>query len=50
MTVRGSRAHLAALLDLEGPAWGRVIPAIQAGVSGGMRAGIVLRRAIPGRR
>lgn len=50
VTVRGSRAYLAALLDIEGPALGRVVPAIQAGVSGGVRAGLVLRRAIPGRR
>lgn len=50
VTVRGSRVHLAALLDVEGPALGRVVPAIQAGVSGGVRAGLVLRRAIPGRR
>lgn len=50
VTVRGSRAHLAALVDVEGPAVGRVVLAIQAGVSGGVRAGVVLRRAIPGRR
>ena len=50
VTVRGSNVHLAALLDVEGPALGPILPAIQAGVSGGVRAGLVLRRAMPGRR
>jgi hypothetical protein len=47
---RGSATYLAALFDLEGPELFGMLPAIQAGVSGGVRAGLVLRRAIRGRR
>lgn len=47
---RGSTTYLAALLDLEGPAIFGMLPALQAGVSGGVRGGLILRRAIGGRR
>jgi len=42
--------YLAAVLDLEAPSVGGIVPALEVGVSGGVRAGIVLRRAIRGRR
>jgi hypothetical protein len=42
--------YLAAVLDLEGPAMRGVIPAMQVGLSGGVRAGVILRRAMKGRR
>ena len=44
------RTWLVALLDLEGPKWKRVIPALQLGVGGGYRAGLVLRAARGDRR
>lgn len=44
------QTYLAALLDLEGPEWAGLLPALQVGVSGGWRAGFVVRRAIKGRR
>lgn len=44
------QTYLAAIVDLEGPAIGGVMPALQAGVGGGVRAGVVLRRAMRGRR
>ena len=44
------QTYLAAVLDLEGPPVLGFLPALQAGVSGGARAGLVLRRAIAGRR
>lgn len=47
---RRAALHLVALLDVEGPAVGGVVPALQAGVGGGLRGGVILRRAIPGRR
>lgn len=49
ITVR-HRAWLAAVVDLEGPALGAVVPAVQIGLGGGLRAGVVLRRAMEGRR
>jgi len=49
VTVR-DRAYLAALLDLEGPATRGIVPAVQLGVGGGLRAGLVIRRAMTGRR
>lgn len=49
ITVR-HRAWLAAVIDLEGPVMGPVVPAAQIGVGGGLRAGMVLRRAMEGRR
>jgi hypothetical protein len=42
--------YLAAVLDVEGPPLGGVLPAVQMGVGGGVREGIVLRRAMRGRR
>lgn len=47
---RGSTTYLAALVDLEGPALLGMIPALQVGASGGLRGGLILRRAIRGRR
>lgn len=47
---RGSITYLAALLELEGPETLGVLPAIQVGASGGLRGGLILRRAIRGRR
>jgi len=39
------RVVLVALLGVEGPRAGRVVPAIEAGFAGGLRVGVVLRRA-----
>jgi hypothetical protein len=50
LSYRGSSTYLAALLDLEGPEGRGLLPAIQIGVSGGVRAGVILRRATRGRR
>lgn len=47
---RGSTTYLAALVDLEGPAMLGMLPALQVGASGGLRGGLILRRAIRGRR
>lgn len=47
---RGSTTYLAALFDLEGPEILGMLPALQVGVSGGIRGGFVLRRAIRNRR
>ena len=44
------RTHLAAIADVEGPETRGWLPALQVGVSGGVRAGVALRRAIKGRR
>lgn len=44
------QTYLAAIMDLEGPEIHGFMPALQAGVSGGVRAGLILRRAIAGRR
>jgi hypothetical protein len=49
VTVR-HRAYLAAIVDLEGPPTGGILPALQVGVGGGLRAGIIVRRAMQGRR
>jgi hypothetical protein len=43
-------AYLAAIADLEGPETHGVLPALQVGLSGGLRAGVILRRAVKGRR
>lgn len=49
-----SRAYLLAYLGLEGPLRaGRMpgwVPAVEVGLGGGARIGIILRRGIPGRR
>ena len=50
VSYRGATTYLAALIDLEGPEVRGVLPAVQMGVSGGVRAAIVLRRALRGRR
>lgn len=42
--------YLAGVLDIEGPAIRGMLPALEVGVSGGVRAGIMLRRAAAGRR
>jgi hypothetical protein len=42
--------YLAAVLDLEGPETRGFLPAIQVGLSGGVRGAIILRRAVPQRR
>lgn len=42
--------YLAAIIDLEGPEVAGLMPAVQAGVSGGARAALILRRAVRGRR
>lgn len=44
------RTFLTAIVDLEGPEKGGVLPALQIGLSGGFRAAVILRRAVPGRR
>lgn len=44
------RTYLAVVADLEGPEMRGWLPAFQVGLSGGFRAGIGVRRAIPGRR
>jgi hypothetical protein len=50
LSYRRSRTYLAAIVDLEGPALRGLVPALQVGVSGGVRAGVALRRAVAGRR
>ena len=50
LSYRRSRTYLAVIADVEGPAVRGLVPAIQVGVSGGLRAGLILRRAVPGRR
>jgi hypothetical protein len=42
--------YLAAVFDLEGPETRGFLPALQVGLSGGVRGALVLRRAIPQRR
>lgn len=44
------RAVLVGTLGIEGPAGAGVVPAVEIGFGGGARVGIVLRRAIAGRR
>ena len=48
--LRGWREYLTVVADVEGPARGPVIPALQVGLGGGARVGLVLRRAIQLRR
>lgn len=45
-----SRTSLLLLLGVEGPARGRLAPAIEFGFGGGFRAGAALRQAFPRRR
>ena len=44
------RGVLVGVLGVEGPAAGRLVPAIEIGFGGGLRVGLVIRRAMPGRR
>ena len=44
------RAVLVGVLGVEGPQSGAIVPAIEVGFGGGLRVGIALRRAMPGRR
>lgn len=44
------RAVIVGVLGVEGPALGAVIPAFEVGFGGGTRIGVVVRRAVPGRR
>ena len=44
------RAVLVGVLGVEGPQSGAIVPAIEVGFGGGFRAGVLLRRAMPGRR
>jgi hypothetical protein len=52
--VGGSRAYLLVFLGIEGPLRNRAspgwVPALEVGLGGGGRVGVVLRRGIPGRR
>lgn len=48
--LRGWREYLAVVAELEGSSRGPILPALQVGIGGGARVGIVLRRAIPLRR
>lgn len=45
-----SRAYIVLMGGVEGPAIGRVAPAIEAGLGGSFRVGVILRQAFPGRR
>jgi hypothetical protein len=44
------RAVLVGVLGIEGPQRGAIVPAIEVGFGGGLRVGVAVRRAIPGRR
>jgi len=44
------RAVLVGVLGIEGPATNGVVPAVEIGFGGGVRVGVALRRAMPGRR
>jgi hypothetical protein len=44
------RALIVVVVDLEGPRIGGVAPAFQVGLGGGVRAGVIVRGADPGRR
>ena len=44
------RAVLVGVLGVEGPQRGAIVPAIEVGFGGGLRVGIAVRRAMPGRR
>jgi hypothetical protein len=45
-----TRGYLVVVTDLEGPPVGSIVPALQMGLGGGFRAGIVLRGYHSGRR
>lgn len=44
------RAVLIGALGIEGPASGNIVPAVEVGFGGGARLGVVIRRAMAGRR
>jgi hypothetical protein len=44
------RAVLVGVLGVEGPVLRSIVPAIEVGFGGGTRVGVVVRRAMPGRR
>ena len=44
------RAVLVGALGVEGPQRGAIVPAIEVGFGGGLRVGVAVRRAMPGRR
>jgi len=44
------RGVLVGALGIEGPASGRIVPALEVGFGGGARVGVVVRRAMRGRR
>jgi hypothetical protein len=44
------RTYIALVADVEAPETHGVLPALQVGVSGGWRAGLLLRRAVRARR
>lgn len=46
----GARNALMLLAGMEGPARRGFAPAVELGLGGGFRAGVILRRAVPGRR
>ena len=50
LSYRRSTTYLAAIADIEGSEMRGLLPALQVGVSGGVRAGIILRRAVARRR
>lgn len=45
-----SRAYIVLMGGVEGPAIGRIAPAIEAGLGGSFRVGVILRQAFPRRR
>lgn len=45
-----TREYLVVVTDLEGPSIGAIVPALQLGLGGGFRAGVVLRGYHSGRR
>ena len=46
----GWRGVLIALIGVEGPRWGGVVPFVEAGYGGGTRVGVGVRRAVAERR
>jgi hypothetical protein len=44
------RGVLIGALGIEGPVTGRIVPAFEVGFGGGVRIGVVVRRAMPARR
>ena len=50
--AEGARTHayLVVVADVEGPRVGGIVPAVQVGLGGGLRVGLVARAYRPGRR